>query len=59
MSDAVHGGPRDGDDGGEPRAPGEPDPAPGRVVGIDPGLGVTGYAVVEPTGRGRTWSRRG
>jgi crossover junction endodeoxyribonuclease RuvC len=36
----------------EPRAPGEPDPAPGRVVGIDPGLGVTGYAVVEPTVRG-------
>ena len=36
----------------EPRAPGEPDPAPGRVVGIDPGLGVTGYAVVEPTARG-------
>ena len=31
----------------------EPDPAlPGRVVGIDPGLNVTGYAVVEPTGRG-------
>src|SRR4051812_41071592 len=23
-----------------------------RVVGIDPGLGVTGYAVVEPRGRG-------
>src|SRR4051812_30968573 len=23
-------------------------PVPGRVVGIDPGLGVTGYAVVEP-----------
>ncbi len=24
----------------------------GRVVGIDPGLGVTGYAVVDPKGRG-------
>ncbi len=30
----------------------DPDPSPGRVVGIDPGLGVTGYAVVEPTSRG-------
>ena len=36
----------------EPRSPTDPDPAPGRVVGIDPGLNVTGYAVVEPTGRG-------
>ncbi len=36
----------------EPRTFGEPDPAPRRVVGIDPGLGVTGYAVVEPTARG-------
>ena len=27
-------------------------PEPGRVVGIDPGLGVTGYAVVEPSPRG-------
>jgi crossover junction endodeoxyribonuclease RuvC len=25
---------------------------PGRVLGIDPGLNVTGYAVVEPGGRG-------
>src|SRR4051794_30616372 len=24
----------------------------GRVIGIDPGLNVTGYAVVEPRGRG-------
>src|SRR4051794_38095577 len=36
----------------EPRSPTDPDPAPSRVVGIDPGLNVTGYAVVEPTGRG-------
>ena len=28
-----------------------PRPLPGRVVGIDPGLNVTGYAVVEPGGR--------
>ena len=28
-----------------------PPPLVERVVGIDPGLGVTGYAVVEPTGR--------
>jgi crossover junction endodeoxyribonuclease RuvC len=27
-------------------------PAPGRVVGIDPGLNVTGYAVVEPGAAG-------
>jgi len=27
-------------------------PLPGRVVGIDPGLNVTGYAVVEPCARG-------
>lgn len=27
-------------------------PCPGRVLGIDPGLNVTGYAVVEPGGRG-------
>jgi len=27
-------------------------PTPGRVVGIDPGLHVTGYAVVEPTRSG-------
>ena len=27
-------------------------PVPGRVVGIDPGLNVTGYAVVEPSSRG-------
>ena len=27
-------------------------PVPGRVVGIDPGLNVTGYAVVEPGARG-------
>ena len=27
-------------------------PVPGRVVGIDPGLNVTGYAVVEPSPRG-------
>ena len=24
-------------------------PVPGRVVGVDPGLNVTGYAVVEPS----------
>lgn len=36
----------------EPRSSTDPDPAPRRVVGIDPGLSVTGYAVVEPTGRG-------
>lgn len=29
-----------------------PEPLAGRVVGIDPGLSVTGYAVVEPTARG-------
>ena len=29
-------------------------PAPGRVVGIDPGLNVTGYAVVEPSRAGHT-----
>ncbi len=29
-----------------------PDPARERVVGIDPGLNVTGYAVVEPAARG-------
>ena len=27
-------------------------PLPGRVLGIDPGLNVTGYAVVEPSPRG-------
>jgi crossover junction endodeoxyribonuclease RuvC len=27
-------------------------PVPGRVVGIDPGLNVTGYAVVEPSPKG-------
>ena len=27
-------------------------PVPGRVLGIDPGLNVTGYAVVEPSPRG-------
>src|SRR5437016_5157495 len=27
-------------------------PVAGRVVGIDPGLNVTGYAVVEPSARG-------
>src|ERR1700677_1285891 len=27
-------------------------PVPGRVLGIDPGLNVTGYAVVEPSSRG-------
>lgn len=27
-------------------------PLPGRVVGIDPGLNVTGYAVVDPSSRG-------
>ena len=27
-------------------------PLPGRVLGIDPGLEVTGYAVVEPSARG-------
>ena len=35
-----------------PKSKIEPDPALGRVVGIDPGLNVTGYAVVEPTLRG-------
>ena len=34
----------------EPRA--EAGAEDGRVVGIDPGLGVTGYAVVEPSTRG-------
>jgi crossover junction endodeoxyribonuclease RuvC len=34
------------------RSAADPDPALGRVVGIDPGLSVTGYAVVEPTARG-------
>jgi crossover junction endodeoxyribonuclease RuvC len=29
-----------------------PVPLPGRVLGIDPGLNVTGYAVVEPSPRG-------
>lgn len=29
-----------------------PPPAPVRVLGIDPGLNVTGYAVIEPSGRG-------
>ena len=28
-----------------------------RVVGIDPGLNVTGYAVVEPSSAGRSWPR--
>ena len=27
-------------------------PTAGRVIGIDPGLNITGYAVVEPAGRG-------
>jgi len=36
----------------EPRSPIDSNPADGRVVGIDPGLSVTGYAVVEPTSRG-------
>jgi crossover junction endodeoxyribonuclease RuvC len=31
---------------------GEPAIVPGRVLGIDPGLNVTGYAVVEPSRRG-------
>lgn len=34
-------------DGTDPK----PAPKPGRVVGVDPGLRVTGYAVVEPAGR--------
>ena len=34
-----------------PVATGSKTPAPLRVVGIDPGLGVTGYAVVETNGR--------
>jgi crossover junction endodeoxyribonuclease RuvC len=34
-----------------PVVAGETPPVPGRVVGIDPGLTVTGYAVVEPAGR--------
>ena len=34
-------------------------PVPGRVVGIDPGLNVTGYAVVEPVAaRGLRGRRR-
>jgi crossover junction endodeoxyribonuclease RuvC len=33
-------------------SPASTDPAPDRVVGIDPGLNVTGYAVVEPARRG-------
>ncbi len=33
-------------------AEGQGAPAPVRVLGIDPGLKVTGYAVVEPAGRG-------
>jgi crossover junction endodeoxyribonuclease RuvC len=35
-------------------ATGEPEriPLPGRVIGIDPGLNITGYAVVEPSARG-------
>ncbi len=36
----------------EPHAEGEPPTVIGRVVGIDPGLSVTGYAVVEPSPRG-------
>lgn len=42
-------------DGEGPTAPGRPigfAPRPGRVLGIDPGLGVTGYAVLEPGRRG-------
>jgi crossover junction endodeoxyribonuclease RuvC len=33
-------------------ASGRPEPVPGRVLGIDPGLHVTGYAVVEASPRG-------
>lgn len=36
----------------EPRAEGPRKIGPDRIVGIDPGLNVTGYAVVEPTARG-------
>ena len=35
-----------------PRAGETGRPPSGRVVGIDPGLNVTGYAVVEPSARG-------
>jgi len=35
-----------------PRSDAPVSPQPGRVLGIDPGLEVTGYAVVEPCGRG-------
>jgi crossover junction endodeoxyribonuclease RuvC len=36
----------------DPRAGETGRPPSGRVVGIDPGLNVTGYAVVEPSARG-------
>ncbi len=36
----------------DPRAGETRRPPSGRVVGIDPGLNVTGYAVVEPSARG-------
>jgi crossover junction endodeoxyribonuclease RuvC len=36
----------------EPGGPASPWPLRGRVLGIDPGLEVTGYAVVEPGGSG-------
>ena len=36
----------------EPKAEGAGRPVAGRVVGIDPGLGVTGYAVVDAGPRG-------
>src|SRR5947209_16136186 len=36
----------------EPKAGEGPSPLNGRVVGIDPGLNVTGYAVVDPSPKG-------
>ena len=37
---------------GETNSRAKDPPVPRRVLGIDPGLGVTGYAVVEPSPRG-------
>src|SRR4051794_14238063 len=49
----VHGGPSEmATTARAPRAGDEGRAAAGRVVGIDPGLNVTGYAVVEPSARG-------
>jgi crossover junction endodeoxyribonuclease RuvC len=38
--------------GNIPTTEGASRPVPGRVLGIDPGLQVTGYAVIEPSSRG-------